>query len=157
MYEFLEYQVSDAMTYRPVTVRPKSTLGELEALFEKHDYDCFPVCSEDGALLGVVTKLDFLAAFAFARESMVPRYEDIMKRPVGSVMTSKAITVTPEAPLTRVLQLMVETRHKSFPVTTGALLLGIIARRDVVRALRRAAAGEPSEGRTWTIPASSVR
>jgi CBS domain-containing protein len=79
-----------------------------------------------------------------------------MKRPVGSVMTSKAITVTPETPLTRVLQLMVETRHKSFPVTTGALLLGMIARRDVVRALRRAAAGEP-EGETWTIPASSVR
>ena len=156
MYEFLEYRASDAMTYRPVTVGPRSTLAELEALFEKHDFDCFPVCNEDGALLGVVTKLDFLAAFAFARESMVPRYEDIMQRPVGSVMTSKAITVTPETPLTRVLQLMVETRHKSFPVTTGALLLGMIARRDVVRALRRAAAGEP-EGGTWTIPASSVR
>jgi CBS domain-containing protein len=35
-----------------------------------------------------------------------------------------------------------ETRYKSFPVVAGALLVGVIAREDVLRALRRAAAGE---------------
>jgi CBS domain-containing protein len=142
MYEFLEYQVADAMSYRPVTVGPRSTLAAVEAAFEEHDYDCLPVCNEDGALLGVVTKLDFLRAFAFSAETMVPRYAEIMERPASSVMTAHTITVTPDMPLTRVLQLMVQTRHKSFPVTMGALVIGMIARRDVVRALRRAAAGE---------------
>jgi CBS domain-containing protein len=144
MYEFVEYQVADAMTYRPVTVGPKATLAEVEALFEEHDYDCLPVCDPDGRLIGVVTKLDFLRAFAFTRDTMIPRYDDIMQRPVESVMTAPAITVATDAPLTRVLQLMVETRHKSFPVVMGGVLQGMIARRDVVRALRRAAGGARS-------------
>lgn len=146
MYEFVEYQVADAMTYRPVTIGSKATLAEVEAVFEEHDYDCLPVCDDQGKLLGVVTKLDFLAAFAFTRDTMIPRYEDIMQRPAKSVMTAPAITVVPEMPLTRVLQLMVDTRHKSFPVVTGELLIGMIARRDIVRALRRAAAGERARG-----------
>ena len=160
MYEFVEYRVSDAMTYRPVTIRPNTTLAEVEALFEKHDYDCLPVCDERDRLLGVVTKLDFLRAFAFSCETMVPRYQDIMKRPAETVMTVAAITVSPDMPLTRILQLMIETRHKSFPVMVGKLPIGMISRRDIVHALRRAAAGEeapsahPRENETWTIAPS---
>jgi CBS domain-containing protein len=142
MYEFLDYQVADAMTYRPLTVSPGTPLAEVEALFERHDFNSLPVVSRDGILLGLVTKLDFLQAFAFTPQEVVPHYDEIMCRPAQSVMTGDPITVRPDIPLTRLLQLMVDTRHRSFPVTIGALLIGIVARQDVVRALRRAAAGE---------------
>jgi CBS domain-containing protein len=99
------------------------------------------VC-EDGVLLGIVTKLDCLKAFAFTPQSMVPRYEEIMDQPADAVMTQKPLTVTPDMSLTRVLQLMAETRYKSFPVTIGALLIGIVSREDVLRALERAATGK---------------
>jgi len=134
--------VADAMTYRPLTVSPGTPLAEVEALFERHDFNSLPVVSRDGILLGLVTKLDFLQAFAFTPQEVVPHYDEIMCRPAESVMTGDPITVRPDIPLTRLLQLMVDTRHRSFPVTIGALLIGIVARQDVVRALRRAAAGE---------------
>src|ERR1019366_9316554 len=35
------------------------TMSEAEKLFDQHDYNAFPVV-EDGKLLGVVTKFDFL-------------------------------------------------------------------------------------------------
>jgi CBS domain-containing protein len=146
MYEFLEYQVSDAMSFHPVTVRPTATLAEVEKLFEMHDYDSLPVCDGQGRMLGVVGKLDFLRAFAFTRDVMVPRYADIMRRRAASVMTAEPLTVTQETPLTRVLQMMVETRHKSFPVMAGKMLLGMISREDIGRALGRAAAGEQARG-----------
>jgi CBS domain-containing protein len=142
MYEFIEYQVADAMTFHPIIVRPDATLAEAEVLFERYDYDCLPVCDADGRLRGVLSKLDFLRAFAFTPEAMVPRYAEIMQRPVSSVMTREATTVPEDMRLTRVLQMMVGTRHKSFPVTAENMLLGMISRQDVVRALRRAAAGE---------------
>jgi CBS domain-containing protein len=142
MYEFIAYRVGDAMTQRPVTVRSDMTLAEVESLFERYDHECLPVCDRDGKLIGVVTKLDFLRAFAFTPAAMIPRYEEIMARPAASVMTAPATTVTRETPLTRVIQLMAETRHKSFPVTSDGALLGMISRRDVVRALRRAVGGE---------------
>src|SRR5213076_2941798 len=88
------------------------------------------------------TKLDFLKAFAFTPHEMVPHYDEIMGRPAESVMTRNPATVRPDMTLTRLLQLMVDTRYRSFPVAIGALLIGIVARQDVVRALRRAAAGE---------------
>jgi CBS domain-containing protein len=141
MYEFVEYLVADAMTYRPVTITRATPLSEVEALFEQHDFNCFPVC-EGGVLLGIVTKLDLLKAFAFTTRSMIPRYEEIMREPAEHVMTIQPATVTPDVSLTRVLQMMTETRYRSFPVVIGALLIGMIAREDVMRALARAARGE---------------
>jgi CBS domain-containing protein len=165
MYEFLEYQVGDAMTYRPITITRATPLAEVAALFEQYDFNCLPV-SEEGVLLGIVTKLDALKAFAFTPRTMIPRYEEIMRQRAETVMTQRPMTVTPDASLTRVLQQMVETRYRSFPVVIGALLIGMISRQDILRTLARAAAGErPRTGparrrqegqRPWTSEHSSV-
>jgi CBS domain-containing protein len=40
------------------------------------------------------------------------------------------------------LQKMIDTRNKSFPVVDGARVVGVVAREDVMRALRSAAAGQ---------------
>jgi CBS domain-containing protein len=48
--------------------------------------------------------------------------------------------VDPRTPITQVVQILLETRHKSVPVVMGALVLGVVAREDVIRAARRAAA-----------------
>src|SRR5207244_3359912 len=122
MYEFLDYQVADAMTYRPVTVSAGTPLAEVEALFERHDFNSLPVVSRDGILVGVVTKLDFLTAFAFTPHELVPHYDEIPGRAAESVMTRNPVTVRPDMTLTRLLQLMVDTRYRSFPVAIGALL-----------------------------------
>ena len=147
MYEFLEYRVCDAMTEAAatVTVSPDRTLAEAEALLEKHDFNALPVV-EQGRLTGVLTKLDLLRAFRFTADTVLPPYERIMARPVSSVMSTDVVSVTPRTPLTRVLQRMLETRNKSFPVLDGEELVGVIAREDVLRALRRAVAGEAATG-----------
>jgi CBS domain-containing protein len=51
-------------------------------------------------------------------------------------------TVSPETPLSNVLERMVVTRHRSFPVVEGDRLVGMISREDVVRALRCAQSRE---------------
>ncbi len=145
MYEFIYYRVKDAMTRPPITIRRHTVLADVEDLFEDHDFNGLPVVDDGNHLLGVVTKLDFLKAFIFTPESVVPRYEDIMRHPAESVMTREPLTFDPEVPLTRVLEELVATRHKSFPVVDSGRLVGVIAREDVVRALRRAAAGERPE------------
>ena len=90
-------------------------------------------------MLGIVTKFDFLRAFAFTTGQMVPHYDELMKRPVAEVMTEAVVHVEPTAPLTRVLQLMVSLKARSFPVVGAERhLVGIISREDVMRALRDA-------------------
>jgi CBS domain-containing protein len=139
MYRFLECTVSQYMTRSVKTVTRQVTMRELEALFEQHDFNAFPVV-EKGKMLGIITKFDFLRAFAFTTGQMVPHYDELMNRLVAEVMTEAVVHVEPTAPLTRVLQLMVNLKTRSFPVVDpDRQLVGIISRQDVMRALGEAA------------------
>ena len=138
MYEFLKYTVRDAMTPSPVITTPDTSLGELEKIFETHDFNGIPVLDEKGQLVGMVTKYDLLKAFIFTPDAPIPRYRVIMDRPASSVMNTDVFTVTPDLPLSRLLHELVERQTKSFPVVENGRLIGIISREDVLRALRRA-------------------
>jgi CBS-domain-containing membrane protein len=138
MYRFLECTAGQYMTRSVITVTRQLTMRELEQLFEKHDFNSFPVV-EEGNMLGIVTKLDFLRTFAFTTGQMLPHYDDLMRRPVMEAMTEAVVQVEPAAPLTRVLQLMVNLKARSFPVVGAqGQLLGIISREDMMRALKEA-------------------
>jgi len=129
-------QTKDVMTKLVLTVSQQLTLRELEHLFETHDFNGFPVV-EEHHLIGIVTKFDFLKNFVFTPSTVYPHYDDLMKRTIEEIMIKKVSTVHSTTPLTRVLQLMVETRDKSFPVTDEKnRLVGIVSRGDIVRALK---------------------
>lgn len=118
------------------TVARDVRLRALETLFAEHDFNAFPVVEAD-RMVGIVTKFDFLKAFAFTTQQMVPRYEELMERTVGQLMTEAVVSVEPTAPLTRVLQLMVNLKARSFPVMDReARLVGMISREDIMRALK---------------------
>ena len=138
MYRFLECMVAQYMTSPVITVPRSITVGELEELFEKHDFNAFPVM-EGQAMLGIATKFDFLKNFAFTTDQMLPSYGELMRRLVGEIMTEAVVHVEPATPLTRVLQLMVSLKAHSFPVLSAPRhLVGIISREDVMRALKEA-------------------
>jgi CBS domain-containing protein len=129
-------QTKDVMTKLALTVSRQLSLRELEHLFEAYDFNGFPVV-EDHHLIGIVTKFDFLKNFVFTPSTFFPHYDDLMKRTVEEIMIKKVCTVHSSTPLTRVLQLMVDTRDKSFPVVDEKnRLVGIISRGDIVRALK---------------------
>lgn len=138
MFRFLESTATQYMTSKVKSVTRQCTMGELETLFAQHDFDAVPVV-DNGHMLGIVTKFDFLRAFGFTTGQMVPSYDELMKRTVGEVMTEGVVHVEPATQLTRVLQLMVNLKLRSFPVLgPDRQLLGMISRGDVMRALKQA-------------------
>jgi CBS domain-containing protein len=138
MHRFLESTVDQYMTRPVTTVTRKTTMRELETLFDKHDFNSFPVV-EEGKMLGIVTKFDFLRTFVFTTGQMMPHYDELMRRPVAEMMTEAVVHVEPTASLTRVLQLMVDLKSRSFPVIgPDRKLVGMISREDVIRALKEA-------------------
>jgi len=136
MYEFLYGKVQDVMSSSPVTVAPGATLAAVAKVFDEYDFNALPVVEGSGRLVGLVTKVDLLRAFAFGQETVVPHYDEIMQQRIDRVMTAEPETFHPDEPLTRVLQRMVDTHFKSFPVVVDRQLVGVIAREDIVRALR---------------------
>ena len=141
MYRFLEQTTDGYMTRNVQTVARDLSMLELSEMFERDDFNSYPV-EEDGQVVGIVTKFDILKCFAFTPSQMVPRYQDLMNRKVGDVMTPEFIYVSPDTRLTRVLQIMVEHRIRSIIVLDGTQnLVGIIAREDVIAALKETATG----------------
>jgi CBS-domain-containing membrane protein len=142
VYRFLEETVAGHMTRAVRTVARELTVRDLAAMFERDDFNTYPV-QEDGQIVGIVTKFDLLKCFSFTPSQMVPRYAELMNRTVADVMISEFIYVRSDTKLTRVLQLMVEHRIRSIPVVdSDHRLAGIIAREDVVRALATCASHE---------------
>ena len=141
---FIDQVVADYMTRDVKTVARGLTLRELGDLFDREDFNTYPV-EENGQVVGLVSKFDHLACFVFTPAHMVPRYDDLMKRTVADIMTSEFIYVGTDTRLTRVLQLMVDHRIRSMPVIDGdQRLVGIVSREDVMRALRRCTDGRSS-------------
>ena len=90
-------------------------------------------------MVGIVTKFDFLKTFVFTTSQMVPHYDDLMKRPVQQIMTESVPSIEPTTPLTRVLELMVSLKARSFPaVDANGEVVGMISREDVMQALGEA-------------------
>ena len=129
------------MTTIVKTVTRDTTMRELQRMYDEDDFNCYPV-RENGDIVGLVSKFDFLKCFAFNPGRMVPAYDELLSRTVADVMTPEFIYVDPATKLTRVLQLMVDHRMKSIPVLDAEQrLAGIIAREDVMRALTNSARG----------------
>ena len=139
MNRFLEATAAEYMTRTVKTVTRDVSMRDLEMKFAEYGFNAFPVQEKDD-IVGLVTKFDFLGCFALTPNRMVPRYAELMARTVADVMTADFIYVDPTTKLTRVLQLMVDHRIKSIPVLDAEQQLrGIIAREDVMRALKKCA------------------
>jgi len=102
IYRFLQCKTGQYMTRDAISVTRDVTMRELGLLFERHDFNSFPVLDQ-GKMVGIVTKFDFLKAFAFTIGQMVPHYDDLMRRTVADVMSEAVVHVEPTTSLTRVL------------------------------------------------------
>lgn len=139
MYKFLEQTVDGYMTRNVKSVKRDLDMLALSEMFEQDDFNSYPVADE-GQVVGIVTKFDILKCFAFTPSQMLPRYHELMSREVGDVMTPEFIYVSPDTRLTRVLQIMIEHRIRSIVVLDSVQrLVGIIAREDVIAALKATA------------------
>jgi CBS domain-containing protein len=129
-----EALVKDAMSHKVLSVTPQTSLKELMAIFEEHDYNMLPV-TRDGRLVGVVTKLDLLRAFVVERTITKANYFNILADKVEDIMYTNIECVGPNDSIRQVVESMVENKLRSMPVVEGDNLVGIISRGDVLRYL----------------------
>jgi CBS domain-containing protein len=147
MYEFLACRVGDYMVKPATTISERATIADALGLFERLDFNMLPVVDR-GRLLGVVSKFDILKIFAFTPKSVVPSYDELISHPISEVATRNYLSVDAEAPLTRVLQQMIEQKIASVPVVDKqGSLIGVISRTDILHALKRCIVPEPAERR----------
>jgi CBS domain-containing protein len=135
--------VREVMTVEPVTVRAETPVKEAMALLDQYSITMLPVVSADSVLVGVLSEADLLVGRVLpdARATLIPHTAESARHApetVGSLMTTLALTVTPETDVAEVTKVMTSTGVKSIPVVDGHhRVVGIVSRRDIVHKMSR--------------------
>ena len=147
---------SDIMTKNVITVKPDTSIEELSSLLVKNEISGVPVVDDAGALYGIVTENDlisrnkrlhiptvvsFLDAAIYLESSK--KFEQEVKRltatKVADICVRKVISIAEETTVVDIATLMAEKKVYLIPVVRNGKVVGIVGKRDVVKAVARQA------------------
>jgi CBS domain-containing protein len=156
---------SDLMTTDVETVHPDDDVSDVLGRLARVDFNGFPVVDEGDHVVGIVTQTDLVGLFQTEDRTLwipigfPPFMEtltyavdvswaeldlgvDLLRnagKPISAVMTESVVTVRPDDDLAKILDLLADDERdiNRLPVVDDEhRLVGIVARQDVIRALR---------------------
>jgi signal-transduction protein with cAMP-binding, CBS, and nucleotidyltransferase domain len=104
-----------------------ASLRDVATQLVQNEFSGMPVADPDGRVIGVVTESDIVRTLIAGK-----RLESLT---AGEVVTGTPITVEVETPIEDVMKQLEENRIVRVPVTDHNKLVGIISRRDTIRAI----------------------
>ena len=121
----------EIMTEDVVTINPESSLEEAIELLLLQEISGLPVTDNEGHLVGIVTEFALLA---------IVYDEKIRQEPVSTHMTTDVLTIDADDPISKIADMCIVHRVRRVPVVENGRIVGLIARRDVLKALYEAKA-----------------
>lgn len=153
------YQI---MTPRVTTVRADTPIAEAAELMLKKRVSGLPVVDAAGKLVGIVSEGDFIRRgeigtrhrrsgwleFFVGPGKLASEYVREEGRTVKDVMTPEPATISEEATLEDIVQIMEQKGIKRLPVLRGDELVGIVTRANLLQAVANLARGasQPTAG-----------
>jgi CBS domain-containing protein len=161
-------KVRDVMTPEVVVVAPECGFKHIVDVLADFRVSALPVV-EDDTVIGIVSEADLLHKVEFSDGTQPPRHFERHSRRISrikaagetarAIMSTPVITVEPDASLATAARLMEQHRVKRLPVVDDGRLVGIVARRDLLRRYLRPDAEIQQEirddvlvRRMWTDP-----
>ena len=122
-------RVRDFMILKPVIFTPDMDLLEAARVLTDRQISGAPVVDEKGTLVGVLTERDFLKA------ALVAGYHDERGGRVRDYMSREVQAVSVDDTLLDVATRFVNSKHRRFPVMEDNRVVGLVTRRDVLKAV----------------------
>lgn len=128
-------QAQDFMTRNVQTASPEMSLQEIVSFLDRHHVSNAPVAEQDpdgrAMLVGFISEgdcLEHLANEVFFGSPIYPHT-------VRTMMKRHPVCVEPTADIFALASVFVSHRYRHLPVVEEGQLLGIVSRRDVLKAL----------------------
>lgn len=145
---------ADIMQTNVITIKEDGTVQELAELLAKKKISGVPVVDDQNRVVGIASEGDLVSADAdihfphyiellgnIIYLESVKKYEERLEKAaaasVGDIMTQDVITVQGGAPLHEIATIMTDRKVNRLPVVDGDVLVGIVTRADLVRALSK--------------------
>ena len=104
---------------------PTATVYEAIAKMAEKEIGAVMVVSEDGQLVGVISERDY------ARK-VILKHRLSQQTQVREIMTSPAVTVSPDHTVDQCMDIMTNHRIRHLPVVDGEKVIGVISIGDLV-------------------------
>ncbi len=118
----------DIMTKRVITLRPDQDLFEVIGLLVRNKISGAPVVDDRGKYLGVFSERSSINLLIDASQRGTPTSQ------IAPFIDTDAVTVAPDTGLLTIAQMLMETHYRRLPVIENGRVIGLISRRDVLRA-----------------------
>ena len=119
------------MTQDMMTIHPEAMICDAIDVILTKRISGLPVVNGDGRLVGILTEFALLAI----------AYDDSVKTDtVAQHMTTDVLSVDADAPISAAADLCLAHRVRRVPVVEDGRLVGLISRRDVLKAMYEAQA-----------------
>jgi len=143
-------KASDVMTERVISIGPNASIQEAIKLMLENRISGLPVIDDASReLVGVLTEGDFLRRAETGTVRQRPRWLEFFVGPgklaeefarghgrkVADIMTADPIAITEDASLSEAVDLMERHHIKRLPVVRGKLVVGMLTRASLLRAL----------------------
>ena len=146
----------DIMTRDVLTVSPATSLEELSSILVKNEISGVPVVDDSGALYGIVTENDLISRnkrlhiptvvsfldAAIYLESSKKFKEDVRRLAatrVEEICKRKVVSITEDTTVVDIATIMAEKKVHLLPVIKAGKVVGIVGKRDMVKAVIRQA------------------
>jgi len=123
--EITKLEAKDVMKIPAISAKKRASARDSALQLVSGRFSGMPVIDEEERVIGVITEHDLL--------DQVREGKDLGKLVVEDVMQKNPITVDVNAPLSDVLDIMLENGILRIPVTDGLRLVGIISRSAILR------------------------
>ena len=143
-------EVQRVMSSPVMVVESLQQIQDVYRLMIRYGHGAFPVSDHRGHLVGMITRKDLDKA----------QLHGLGDVPVGDFMTEDIITISPNAPITEAHRTMALRNIGRLPVMDGDVLVGILTRTDLLRALYPSSLPsderEPGSGYPWVEQKSEL-
>ena len=141
--------VNEVMTANVVAVRTDAAYKEIADALVEHKISAVPVVDDDNVVVGVISEADLLHKLELATSDRQRRFLDRKRvrtaklKAAGdtaeALMSTPAVTIRTNATIGEAARLLEHEQIKRLPVVDAAgRLIGIVARRDLLRPYLRA-------------------
>ncbi len=123
--DIAKLEAKDVIKIPVISTKKRASARDSALQMVSGRFSGMPVIDEEERVIGVITEHDLL--------DQIREGKDLDKLIVEDVMQRNPITVNVDAPLSDVLDIMLENGILRIPVTDGLRLVGIISRSAILR------------------------
>lgn len=123
--EITKLKAKEVMKTPVISAKKSAFARDVAQQLVSDRFSGMPVIDDEERVIGVVTEYDLL--------NQVRKGKDLATLTVGDIMQKNPITVDVNAPLSYILDIMLENGILRIPVTDGLRLVGVISRSAILR------------------------